>query len=331
MILTHTDNESKKMPIVSVCCLAYNHEKTIGQTIKGVISQKTSFPFEFIIHDDASTDNTAAIIKEYAEKYPDIIKPIFQKENKYFTCNLAKKYLFPNVSSTSEYIAICEGDDYWTDENKLQMQFEIMKQNPDITMTFHAVNQLNPNGEMSVYRPLKKSKFVDTETIIKRGGMFCPSVSLVFRRDVADDWPDFRLTADVYDYPAQILAAVSGKVYYFDKIMGVYRFGGENSWTAEHSDTPDRTHTNNEVAWLNEFNGYSGEKYSYAVNYHLAHLWLCEYKKSFDKNAKTECLHYALRLKFFDKLIFKLLIIFFALLGKKANKIWCFIKKHLFK
>lgn len=329
--MMQSDKNSLSEPIVSVCCLAYNHEKTIADAIEGIVSQKAPFKFELIIHDDASTDKTAEIIKDYAARYPDIIKPILQTENQYYNCNLAKEFLMPNVSPSSKYIAICEGDDYWSDSGKLALQVEAMRENPERTLCFHAVNQLNPSGEFEICRPLKKSGDVSADLIIKRGGMFCPSVSLLFRRDIADMWPDFRCKADVYDYPLQILAAISGKAYYIDKIMGVYRFAGDNSWTAEHSGSSDNKHIENEKNWLEMFNRYSQNKYSYAVNYHLAHFSLCEYRKSFDKRFKTECRQYAKKLGFSDKAVFSILILFFSLFGKTANKIWNIFKKHFLK
>ena len=105
-------------PLVSVCCLAYNHENSIRQAIEGIVSQKTDFAFELLIHEDASTDNTAEIIREYEKKYPHIVKPIYQTENQFFKCNIAKTHIQPKAQG--KYVAICEGDDFWTDENKLQ-------------------------------------------------------------------------------------------------------------------------------------------------------------------------------------------------------------------
>lgn len=113
------DNDN---PMVSVCCLAYNEEQYIGQTLDGILMQKGDFSIEVLIHDDASTDNTANIIRDYQERYPDIIKPIFQRENQWSSCGwgILKKFVYPLAKG--EFIALCEGDDYWTDEYKLQRQ-----------------------------------------------------------------------------------------------------------------------------------------------------------------------------------------------------------------
>ena len=123
-------NKKSENIIVSVLCTAYNHESFIRQCLDGFVMQKTNFRFEAIVHDDASTDGTAAIIREYAEKYPDIIVPIYQTENQYSKkIGIYKTFLYPKAQG--KYIAICEGDDYWTDPYKLQKQVDILENNPD--------------------------------------------------------------------------------------------------------------------------------------------------------------------------------------------------------
>lgn len=101
-------------PLVSVCCLAYNHAPYIRKALDGILMQKTSFLFEVIIHDDVSTDGTIDIIKEYAEQYPDIIKPIFEEENQ-FSKNVPINLNILYPRARGKYIATCECDDYWTD------------------------------------------------------------------------------------------------------------------------------------------------------------------------------------------------------------------------
>lgn len=113
---------------VSICCLTFNHGNYIRDCLDGFVMQKTNFAFEVLLHDDASTDNTADVIKEYEEKYPNIIKPIYQNENQYSKgVGVTRKFNFPRVKG--EYIALCEGDDYWIDEFKLQKQVEFLDQN----------------------------------------------------------------------------------------------------------------------------------------------------------------------------------------------------------
>jgi len=241
--------------LVSVYCMTYNHSDTIEKAVESIVNQKTNFPFELIIHDDASNDGTTQKVLALKEKYPDIIVPIIQRENQFYSCNIAKTYL--NPVAKGKYVAICEGDDYWADENKLQKQVDFLENNADCTLVFHAVSQLMPDGEKISYRPLKKSGFVSAQKIISRGGLFCPSVSLMVRSGVMQFFPAFRDAADVYDYPLQILASTMGKAYYLDENMAVYRFAGEGSWTAQRENSTDTEHIENEKEWLCLFNEYS--------------------------------------------------------------------------
>lgn len=150
--------------IVSVFCLAYNHEKYIRSALEGFVNQKTNFRYVVYIHDDASTDNTAQIIKEFADKYPGIIKPIFQHENQLSKrINITRTYLYPLLRG--KYIACCEGDDYWTDEYKLQKQYDALEKNKSCVLCTHVVQCSNeddtPNSRTI---PSKESK-------IKSGGI----------------------------------------------------------------------------------------------------------------------------------------------------------------
>ena len=138
---------SDKTPLVSVCTLAYNHEPYIRECLDGILMQKTNFAFELLIHDDASTDGTADIIREYETKYPDIIKPIYQTENQYSKgVKVSLTYQFPRAKG--KYIALCEGDDYWTDPLKLQKQVDFMEANSEIPCCFHIVDIFQENSRI---------------------------------------------------------------------------------------------------------------------------------------------------------------------------------------
>jgi len=121
--------------LVSVMCITFNHEHYIEQAIQGFLIQETDFPFEIIIHDDASTDKTAEIVREYANKYPEIIRPIFQNENQYSQGKKATSIVAPQCKG--KYIAVCEGDDFWTDKEKLQIQVDFLEANPDYVISGH--------------------------------------------------------------------------------------------------------------------------------------------------------------------------------------------------
>lgn len=136
-------------PLVSICCITYNHEKYIKDAIEGFLMQETDFPFEIIIHDDASTDKTAEIIREYEKKYPELIKPIYQTENQY--SKGVRVSLLTYKKAKGKYIAFCEGDDYWTDPLKLQKQVTFLDKNPDYVITYTAVEAFDENGIIETY------------------------------------------------------------------------------------------------------------------------------------------------------------------------------------
>src|SRR5438094_537303 len=120
---------------VSICMITYNHEKFVAEAIESVLKQKTTFPIELVIGDDKSTDSTPAIIKGYAEKYPGILKVRYNKENAGVVLNTVKTI----EECSGKYIAMLEGDDYWTDPLKLQKQVDFLEKNPDFACSFHNV------------------------------------------------------------------------------------------------------------------------------------------------------------------------------------------------
>ncbi len=138
--------ESRKKVLLSCCCITYNHEKFISQAIEGMLKQETDFPFEIIIHDDASTDGTVEIIKKYADKYPHIIRTILQKENQYSQ----KKNIMaiPINKARGQYIASLEGDDYWIDPLKLQKQVDFLEKNSEYVCCYHNSMVINGNNEV---------------------------------------------------------------------------------------------------------------------------------------------------------------------------------------
>ena len=123
-------NWKVKDTLVSIRCITYNHEHYISQALDGFLMQETTFPFEIVIHDDASTDGTTDIIKEYENKFPEIVKPIYETENQYSKKdNTMELLILPHLKG--KYTAFCEGDDFWTNKKKLQMQVDFLENNPD--------------------------------------------------------------------------------------------------------------------------------------------------------------------------------------------------------
>lgn len=152
--------------LVAVVCITYNHEKYLRNALDGFLSQKTDFRYKIVIHDDASTDNTVKIIEEYALKYPQIIVPIYQKENQYQRgINILKEYVAPLLEG--KYYAYCEGDDFWCDPHKLQEQVDFMRAHPDYSACVHNTIQLDcRNGKQKLLYG-KKMKDIELKDVLR--------------------------------------------------------------------------------------------------------------------------------------------------------------------
>ena len=195
-------------PLVSVLCLAYNHEAYIRQTLDSFLAQETDFPFEIIIHDDASTDRTAEIIREYEAKYPGLIRPIYQTENQYSRgVKISRVWNLPRTQG--KYIAFCEGDDCWTSPYKLQTQYNYMERNPDCGVCVHqAVRNSLSTKKKRLQTPETAERDFSLEEVIRLfGSLFATNTTFV-RKEHYEAMPEcFLRQKDVGDIP-QRLAAV---------------------------------------------------------------------------------------------------------------------------
>ncbi len=228
-ILTYWDN-SHTSPLLSVALITYNHDGFIAQAIESVLIQKTNFPFELIIHDDASKDNTQKIIKEYAVNYPNIIKPILQKENYWLGkgINATTTIVFP--SAKGKYIAWLEGDDYWIDPLKLQKQVDFLEANEDYSICFHDIYASYPNKELEPdkfmeerYHKIKDKNNITYKDLLEQGN-FINTCSVVFRNKNLVQPEYFRLSP-VGDYLLHISNSLDSKIKKIEGRMGVYRRG----------------------------------------------------------------------------------------------------------
>lgn len=217
---------------LSICCITYNHGKFIRQALEGFVNQKTNFDYEVLIHDDASTDDTQSVIKEFSQKYPDIIKPILQTENQFSKgIDVDRVYNFPRISG--EYVAMCEGDDYWTDENKLQKQVDFLDSHHDYNICFHPVKVIWEDNESktkiypSPFRRFYKTTLTLSD-LLKR--TFIQTNSVVYRWQLKgheDLLPDNVLPGD---YFIHLLNAKDGKIGFLPEVMSVYRKHDGGVW-----------------------------------------------------------------------------------------------------
>lgn len=239
-------------PLLSIRCLVYNHEPFLRQCLDGFVMQQTTFSFEAIVHDDASTDGSAAIIREYAEKYPDIIKPIYETENQYskHDGSLAK-IMDAAIHPDSKYIATCEGDDYWTDPNKLQIQVDFLESHPDYYMTCHAYDLYYEET-----KEFKPHRFVDDLPLHDfEGRKYCtPSIDhywdgpwftqpltiIMRKKNYIDDWKRNQYKP-FFDYISCYYMLLAGRCALFKDVMGVYRKHAGGVYSGR-----------DETAWLDE-------------------------------------------------------------------------------
>ena len=218
---------------VSVLCAAFNHEEFLRQTLDSFVSQKTDFPFEVLVNDDASTDGTAEIIREYAERYPEIIRPFYQKENLYSRrMNVYDLVFFP--AARGEYIALCEGDDWWCDPEKLQRQVSFLDAHPEYSACVH--NSIGHFGDGRPDRVLfaqDGDRDIPFEQVIRGMSHAYHTSSILARREFILDPPDYRNVAYEQgyftDYAIGVRLCLSGKVRFLDRNMSVYRIGSNPS------------------------------------------------------------------------------------------------------
>ncbi len=247
---------------VSIICNVYNHEKYVADALDGFVMQQTNFPFEVLVHDDASTDSSAAIIRKYEEKYPDIIKPIYQKVNQYSQkIDITKTIQRPRAQG--QYIAMCEGDDYWTDPLKLQKQVDFLDANPQYTMC--ATSTVWLDMRTNTVRPMCRTD-VDRdisleEIILEKKGRVFQFATIMLKAEVFCNCPDWMQYFGVGDTPMEIHAAINGSVRMLADVTAVYRNHAVGSWTSRiQKDTQYKT-----KVFLQMIDGYT--RFNEATNF----------------------------------------------------------------
>lgn len=218
------------VPIVSIACITYNQENYIKDTIDGFLMQKTTFPIEIIINDDASTDNTTKFLRDYADKHPNLIIPIFQKENQYSKgINPGVKFVLPLCKG--KYIALCEGDDYWIDPYKLQKQVDFLEANKDFVISHHNMKVIyeNSNREPHLSNSPEQKEITTIEDLAS--SYFIYTASSIFRNGLIKEFPDWFYQSPLGDYMLYMLIAQYGKIKYFPDVMGVYRVHENGIWS----------------------------------------------------------------------------------------------------
>lgn len=246
---------------VSVFCLTYNHADYIRDCLEGILMQKTTFPIEICIYDDASTDGTSEIVREYQSKYPKQIKSFISEKNMFSQTDDFTRYLRMALRSLldGELIAICEGDDYWTYENKLQIQYDYMMNNKECVLSAHASKWLDcRDNSVMEYRPYDCEIDLSAEDVIYHKNGDLTTASFMVRKEcffLDEAFPK----CEVGDYPLELYALLKGKIHYFNKIMCTYRYSRPESWGTMLTGKRIRycKHSLSMAAFLDEYDKYS--------------------------------------------------------------------------
>lgn len=256
---------------VSVCMITYNQKDYIQQAIESVLMQKTNFNYEIIIHDDCSNDGTRNILIEYQKKYPNKIKLILQEENQYSKGNNILPFFVPYIEG--KYVAINEGDDYWTDESKLQLQYDYMINNVDCSLVLHKAAQINSKDQVMLYVGEDIDKDYSIKDIILGGGSFFATNSMFYKSEVLKSLPPYYFKG-TGDYLMAINLADKGKIHYISKNMSVYRYSSSGSWTSKYKSNRDffLKHTNSMIKILDEINSFYNYKYDKIIKERIEDL-----------------------------------------------------------
>jgi Glycosyltransferases involved in cell wall biogenesis len=211
----------EEQPLVTIRCITYNHEPYIRQCLEGFVMQKTNFKFEAVVHDDASTDKTADIVREYAERYPDIIKPIYEIENQYSKRNTVISDKI-NALTKGKYIALCEGDDYWIDPLKLQKQVDFLEANPEYGMCY--TDYALTEGK-KIRRNYVRNSCDSYLADYLEGRCTIATLTTCFRKDIYDSLPKYWSGKHwaMGDKPMWIELLHVSKAYYIDEVTAIYR------------------------------------------------------------------------------------------------------------
>lgn len=233
--------ENSTNPGVSVALITYNHEKFISQAIDGVLMQEADFPVELVIGEDCSTDNTRRIVEEYAQKYPGRIRLLPFTANLGATANTARTL----AACNGEYVALLEGDDYWTDRRKLARQVEFFKLHPECALCFHNVAIVSDEQRFQnvgyhlqkdgarVMCSSDKPAFFSQKDFLERN--YAPTCSVVFRRSALPEMPPWSSRLKIDDHVIYILCLEHGLAGYLPEVMAAYRLHSNGIWTGNNA------------------------------------------------------------------------------------------------
>lgn len=223
------------IPLVSISCLTYNHGEFLKDALEGFLMQRTDFSFEILIHDDASCDDTTAIIEAYKEKYPEIIKPVFQKENLWSQGKRALSATFNFPRAKGKYIAMCEGDDYWIEPTKLQRQVDFLEANPEYIACVHGAYFFDEKSDARVpskFEKVNEDFDLQMMKIFNESGGVYPSCSILMR-NTPPFYPNELLRFPSGDLTLIVFLRLKGKIRFMKGLWAVYRIHSNGVYQGE--------------------------------------------------------------------------------------------------
>jgi glycosyltransferase involved in cell wall biosynthesis len=245
--------------IASICCTTFNHAPFIRDALDGFLMQITNFPFEVIIHDDASTDGTSDIIREYEKRYPNVIRPIYQTENQYSKgIKISATYVWPNARG--KYIALCEGDDYWTDPLKLQKQVDFLEANSEYVVCHHDASIVDEHGTTIAESKLPDAIKRDSsgDELIRRPWML--TLTVCFRNVLGEMPPELYKVFNGDTFLFSMLGNFGGSHYMGREIRSAaYRRHAGGVWSTLSNDEAN-VHAANTYYWLGRYYWRLGKK-----------------------------------------------------------------------
>ncbi len=299
---------------VTVVCITYKHERYIKACLDGIVMQKTDFPFEVIVYDDASPDKTAEIVKKYEEAYPQLIKPFYQKNNA--TSRGYNKYYDIYPLAKGKYIALCEGDDFWTDPYKLQKQYDFMEAHPDYSLCGTAAYYAREDGSFmsELFSRPGGSREIPVEEVINDWCM--ATASLFYCRDKRVIEIPYKGDCRNGDFATAVYLALNGRVYYIDEPTCAYRKMSIGSLGYRWRSEPEfyRKSRTAYLEMLKRIDEYSGYKYTDIIkdkierDYFDMCLTLGDYKAAKDVKNRFDAMSFAEKIKLWIKYRFPGLI-----------------------
>lgn len=221
-------------PLVSVCCVTYNHARFIRDALEGFLMQEADFPFEVIVHDDCSTDGTTELLREYEARFPGRLRVMYEEENQFSKGK--KMFALTFAEARGKYVALCEGDDYWTDPRKLARQAALMEAHPEYAFSFHPARWLDHQGAEVVERKFAPPFVRESYTIddLLEQGNFIPTCSTMFRGELLRDYPAWMYRTSYGDVALYLYAATRGRIGFVGEPMAAYRFHGAGAWGGQN-------------------------------------------------------------------------------------------------